>query len=202
MANASPQVFLVDGEWLWKWIGRARGQNKDEIFLPGRAGPAAAGRARGTSLEFKLLGQVEALEGGRSLPIGGPKPRALLAHLLLGAGRAIGREELVDELWGDDPPPTARDSLNVHAGVLRRALGARLRTVPAGYLLEASPSEIDAAQFETQVAEVLKSPPPPVEFASALAAALALWRGPVYGGIPVGPSATAARACAIPARKA
>jgi len=43
MANASPQVFLVDGEWLWKWIGRARGQNKDEIFLPGRAGPAAAG---------------------------------------------------------------------------------------------------------------------------------------------------------------
>jgi predicted ATPase/DNA-binding SARP family transcriptional activator len=145
-------------------------------------------------LEFKLLGQVEALEGGRSLPIGGPKPRALLAHLLLGAGRAIGREELVDELWGDDPPPTARDSLNVHAGVLRRALGARLRTVPAGYLLEASPSEIDAAQFETQVAEVLKSPPPPVEFASALAAALALWRGPVYGGIPVGPSATAAAA--------
>jgi len=109
-------------------------------------------------------------------------------------GRAIGREELVDELWGDAPPPTARDSLNVHAGVLRRALGSRLRTVPAGYLLEASPSEIDAARFEAQVAEILRSPPPPAEFASALAAALALWRGPVYGGIPVGPSATAAGA--------
>jgi len=145
-------------------------------------------------LEFRVLGQVEAFEGGRSLPLGGPKPRALLAHLLLGAGRAIGREELVDELWGDAPPPTARDSLNVHAGVLRRALGSRLRTVSTGYLLEASPAEVDASRFEAQVAEIRRSPPPPAEFASALAAALALWRGPVYGGIPVGPSAAAAAA--------
>ncbi len=145
-------------------------------------------------MEFKVLGPVEAVEGGRSLPLGGPKPRALLAHLLLGAGRAIGRDELVDELWGDSPPPTARDSLNVHAGVLRRALGARLRTVATGYVLDASPAEIDASRFEAQVEAVRKERRAPAESASALAAALALWRGPVYGGIPVGPTAVAAAA--------
>jgi len=58
-------------------------------------------------MEFRVLGPVEVIEAGRSLPLGGPKPRALLAHLLLAAGRAVSREELVDELWGDAPPPTA-----------------------------------------------------------------------------------------------
>ncbi len=145
-------------------------------------------------MEFKVLGPVEAVEGGRSLPLGGPKPRALLAHLLLGAGRAIGRDELVDELWGDSPPPTARDSLNVHAGVLRRALGARLRTVATGYVLDASPTEIDASRFEAQLEAIRTERRSPAESSSALAAALALWRGPVYGGIPVGPTAVAAAA--------
>lgn len=145
-------------------------------------------------MEFRVLGPVEAIEGGRLLPLGGPKPQALLAHLLLGAGRAIARDELVDELWGDAPPPTARDSLNVHAGVLRRALGGRLRTVASGYVLEASPSEIDASRFEAQVDAVRRERRRPAESSSALAAALALWRGPVYGGIPVGPSAAAAAA--------
>jgi restriction endonuclease Mrr len=49
MATATPQVFLVDGERLWKWIGRGRGQNKEEVFLPGHATPAAgakSGKAR------------------------------------------------------------------------------------------------------------------------------------------------------------
>jgi len=142
-------------------------------------------------MEFRVLGPVEAVEGGRSLPLGGAKPRALLAHLLLNPGRPIAREKLVDELWGDARPPTARDSLNVHAGVLRRALGARLRTVPSGYVLDASPAEIDASRFEAQLAAARKEPHLAAESANALRAALALWRGPVYGGIRVGPSAAA-----------
>jgi predicted ATPase/DNA-binding SARP family transcriptional activator len=145
-------------------------------------------------MEFRVLGPVEVIEAGRSLPLGGPKPRALLAHLLLAAGRAVSREELVDELWGDAPPPTARDSLNVHAGLLRRALGTRLRTVPSGYRLEAAQDEIDASRFEARLAAVRGQPLSAADSAGALAAALALWRGPVYGGIPVGPSAAAAAA--------
>jgi predicted ATPase/DNA-binding SARP family transcriptional activator len=145
-------------------------------------------------MEFRVLGPVEAIEGDRLLPLGGPKPRALLAHLLLGEGRAITRDQLVDELWGEAPPPTARDSLNVHAGVLRRALGPRLRTVSSGYVLEVNPEEIDALRFEAQVQVVRKRPGDPAASASALARALGLWRGPVYGGIPVGPTAAAAAA--------
>jgi len=145
-------------------------------------------------MEFKVLGPVEAVEGGRSLPLGGAKPRALLAHLLLRPGHAIARETLVDELWGDARPPTARDSLNVHAGVLRRALGARLRTVPSGYVLDASAAEIDSSRFEAQLEAARTEAHQPAEAATALASALALWRGPVYGGISVGPSAAAAAA--------
>ena len=145
-------------------------------------------------MEFRVLGPVEAMDGDRLLPLGGPKPRALLAHLLLGAGRAIGRDELVDELWGDAPPPTARDSLNVHAGVLRRALGARLRTVASGYVLDAAPNEVDSVRFEARVAAVASRPHSAEDTTRELAAALALWRGPAYGGILVGPTAAAAAA--------
>ena len=42
MSQADPQVFVVDGEWLWKWIGRARGTNKEEVFVPGRQAPQAS----------------------------------------------------------------------------------------------------------------------------------------------------------------
>ncbi|MGI8610078.1 MAG: BTAD domain-containing putative transcriptional regulator [Candidatus Dormibacteria bacterium] len=145
-------------------------------------------------MEFRVLGPVEVIEGDRVLALGGPKPQALLAHLLLGGGRAITRAQLVDELWGEMPPPTARDSLNVHAGVLRRALGPRLRTVSSGYVLEVSPGEIDAVRFEAQVEAARSRRGDLAASASALAAALALWRGPVYGGIPIGPTAAAAAA--------
>ncbi|MDQ6749030.1 MAG: winged helix-turn-helix domain-containing protein, partial [Candidatus Dormibacteraeota bacterium] len=145
-------------------------------------------------MEFRILGPVEVLEEDRILPLGGPKPRALLVHLLLGAGRAVSRDELMEELWGDHPPPSARDSLNVHAGVLRRALGSRLRTVPSGYLVEAVPEEVDSARFEAEVAGARRRAPDPAQRSGQLAAALSLWRGPAYGGIPVGPSAAAAAA--------
>lgn len=39
MSKADPQVFVVDGEWVWTWIGRARGENKEEVLLPGRQAP-------------------------------------------------------------------------------------------------------------------------------------------------------------------
>jgi predicted ATPase/DNA-binding SARP family transcriptional activator len=146
-------------------------------------------------MEFRILGPIEATaDGGRALDLGGPKPRALLAHLLLGAGRPISRDALVDELWGERPPPTARDSLNVHAGLLRRALGKRLRTVSGGYQVEVGVEELDATRFEARVEAVRSHAGDPAETAQALSLALGLWRGPVFGGIPVGPTAGAAGA--------
>jgi DNA-binding SARP family transcriptional activator len=59
----------------------------------------------------------------RTLPIGGSRQGALLAVLLLEPGRAVSRSRLIDEIWGDDPPPTAVNALQFHVAALRRALG-------------------------------------------------------------------------------
>lgn len=145
-------------------------------------------------MEFRLLGAVEVVDGDRTLPLGGPKPRALLAHLVVEAGRAVPRELLVDDLWGDDPPATVQDSLNVHLGGLRRVLGSRLHTERHGYRLDAAPDEVDAMRFEAAVAAARQLGHDPSAMATALRGALALWRGPVFGGIPVGRTAAAAAA--------
>jgi len=95
-------------------------------------------------MDFRLLGRVEVVDGDQPLAIGGPKPRALLALLVLESGRAVSLARLTEELWGDAPPATAASSLHVHLSTLRRALGGRLRTTGAGYVLDAEPEEVDA----------------------------------------------------------
>ncbi len=59
-------------------------------------------------LEFRILGPVEVSNGAGVLRLGGPKQRALLADLILNAGTAVSTARLIEDLWGDDPPPTAR----------------------------------------------------------------------------------------------
>src|SRR3981081_2893950 len=144
-------------------------------------------------MQFRGLGTIEVIEDGRAMPVGGPKPSALLAHLLIEAGKTVPRDRLVDDLWGDDPPPTAQDTLNVHLAILRRVLGARLRRQPNGYLLVASPEEIDATCFEAAVTAGREDSTDPQAAGSALRAALSMWRGPVFGGPPVGGPAGSAR---------
>jgi predicted ATPase/DNA-binding SARP family transcriptional activator len=158
-------------------------------------------------LEFRILGLVEVVDEERSLVLGGPKPRALLAHLVIEAGRPVSRERLIDELWGDDPPATVQDSLNVHVAKLRQAVGTRLRTTSSGYVLDALPVEIDAVRFEERLSAARSQRDDPASIAPALADALAIWRGPVFGGLAVGPTAAAAgarleelRAAALEAR--
>jgi DNA-binding SARP family transcriptional activator len=73
-------------------------------------------------MEFRILGPVEAWDGAEQLDVGGSKPRALLAVLLLHANRVVSTDQLVDELWGEAPPPTARNVLQVYVSRLRQAL--------------------------------------------------------------------------------
>src|SRR3954453_10034731 len=70
-------------------------------------------------MEFRILGPLEVLSDGRPLDLGGQKPRALLALLLLEANRVLPRDALIDALWDESPPETARKALQVH--VCRRA---------------------------------------------------------------------------------
>ena len=58
-------------------------------------------------MEFRILGPLEAWDGRQELPLGGPKPRALLALLLLHPNEVVATDRLIDELWGEESPERA-----------------------------------------------------------------------------------------------
>jgi predicted ATPase/DNA-binding SARP family transcriptional activator len=125
----------------------------------------------GKKFEFRLLGALEVASGGAVLPVGGPRQRALLAFLLLNANEPVKREALIDALWGDDPPGTAQNALQVAVHGLRKLLDAeRIETVGDGYRLRVEPGELDVDRFLERHEE---DP----------AAALELWRGPALLGV-------------------
>ncbi|MFD6139446.1 BTAD domain-containing putative transcriptional regulator [Promicromonospora sp. NPDC060271] len=147
-----------------------------------------------STAEFRVLGPLEAVIEGTSVPLGGPRPRALLGVLLANVGQPVSTGRLIDQLWGEQPPATVRTSLQVHVSGLRKVLGDRLVTAPNGYLLEAEPTEVDALSFETLViaARAVRADHP-ARAATDLATALDLWRGEPYAGVPDGPDVLAAR---------
>nr|WP_255415720.1 BTAD domain-containing putative transcriptional regulator [Promicromonospora sp. AC04] len=131
---------------------------------------------------------------GTSVPLGGPRPRALLGVLLAHAGTPVSTDRLIDQLWGEQPPATVRTSLQVHVSGLRKVLGDRLVTAPNGYLLDAEPAEVDALSFEALVMTARAARTDhPARAAADLATALDLWRGEPYAGVPDGPDVLAAR---------
>jgi DNA-binding SARP family transcriptional activator/ABC-type transport system substrate-binding protein len=138
-------------------------------------------------MEFRLLGPVEALRGGTPVALGGAKPRALLALLLLHANEVVSRDRLIDALWGDRPPGTAGHSLDVQVSRLRKAFEPEepLETRSGGYLLRVEPEEIDAHRFERLLEEGRRANAEgrPAEALEALEAALALWRGNALGDL-------------------
>jgi len=127
-------------------------------------------------MEFLILGPLEVVDDGRTVPVMGAKPRALLATLLLHANEVVSDDRLIDALWGDDPPATARNVLQAHVSQLRRAVGGDVVTRRAsGYVIELASADLDLARFEELRAEAASLPA--AEGAERLRSALALWRG-------------------------
>jgi DNA-binding SARP family transcriptional activator len=125
---------------------------------------------------FRILGPLEVVEGERPLPLGGPRQRALLAILLLRANEVVSTDRLVDQLWGETPPPTAAKAIQVYVSKLRKQLGEnRLVTRAPGYVLLADESELDLGRFEQLVSKAGQAGPE--DAAALLREALALWRG-------------------------
>ncbi|MFF4398048.1 BTAD domain-containing putative transcriptional regulator [Streptomyces sp. NPDC001480] len=123
-------------------------------------------------------------------PIGSPKVRALLAALLMEAGRVVSVDSLEDALWGGAPPASARASLHNHVTRLRRILDdpERLRAVPPGYQLRVRDGELDVHVFDARVTEA-RAAHGRRDWAAVLracTAALALWRGVPLSGLPAG----------------
>src|SRR4051794_41972327 len=88
-------------------------------------------------MEFRILGPLEVRDGDRTVELPRQKQRALLASLLLRAGEPASIDRLIEDLWGDSAPASARASLQNVVSQLRRLLGPEtLVTGPAGYALE------------------------------------------------------------------
>ncbi|PWU22408.1 MAG: hypothetical protein C5B48_10065, partial [Candidatus Rokuibacteriota bacterium] len=122
-------------------------------------------------MEFKLLGPFEVRDESGAVSIAGAKERSVLALLLLHGGRVVSTDRLIDSLWGDEPPGTARKSLQVRVAGLRKALGQdRIVTSPSGYRVSLErPDELDLECFERLAA---------AGDAESLREALSLWGGP------------------------
>ena len=134
-------------------------------------------------MEFRILGPLEVDEDGRAIPIVGRLQRALLSILLARANQPVSTDELIDELWGEQAPASARKGLQVHVSRLRKALGAhsaRLVTRPNGYLLHVEPGELDLDRCE-ELADQGRNALAADDrgrAAQLLREGLALWRGP------------------------
>jgi DNA-binding SARP family transcriptional activator len=127
-------------------------------------------------LEFRRLGSLEVLGESGLLPLGGQRQRAVLAVLLLEAGRVVSTERLVSQLWGENPPRTATPSLQNFVSTLRKQLPEGLLvTKPPGYVLRIAPEQVDLGRFEQLVAEARQADPG--GRALKLRSALELWRG-------------------------
>ena len=74
-------------------------------------------------IDYRILGSFEVRVGGRLVRLGGEKPRALLAILLLHRNEVVSVDRLVDDLWGESPPETALRTLQAYVSRLRKALG-------------------------------------------------------------------------------
>src|SRR6266705_2291187 len=98
--------------------------------------------------QFSLLGPLAVSRDGAPIARGGQKLRALLAVLLLEANQVVSRDRLIDALWGEDPPETARNTIQVYISQLRKLLpDGALETAPPGYRLDVDPATVDLFEF-------------------------------------------------------
>jgi DNA-binding SARP family transcriptional activator len=137
-------------------------------------------------MDFRILGPLEVTDEGGLLELGPPRPRALLALLLLSAPGGVSVEALIDGIWGDRPPASARHLVQVYISQLRARLGdgSCLQTRPPGYALSLAGHSIDVAAFEDRVlaARRAREEGRATEALLEYESALACWRGAVVDG--------------------
>jgi DNA-binding SARP family transcriptional activator/tetratricopeptide (TPR) repeat protein len=161
-------------------------------------------------LRVGVLGPVTAWRDEREVRAGQPRQLAVLGVLAMRANRVVSRGELVDAVWGEQPPASAEGGIYTYIAGLRRVLEPdrprrapdRSRRAPAsvlvtaggGYMLRLAPGSLDADCFEQLLGQVRaqRGQGDLAGAARAVDEALALWRGPAFAGVP-GPFAEAER---------
>ena len=146
-------------------------------------------------LSFRILGDLEVVDGDRPLALGGAKQRAVLAILIVHRGEAVSTDKLIDELWGERPPVTAAKTVQVYVSHLRKVLGGDvIVTRGRGYMLGVGSDQVDAGRFERLAAAGRAALGDGDHGAAAakLREALGLWRGPALADFAYEAFATAA----------
>ncbi|MEU9401496.1 BTAD domain-containing putative transcriptional regulator [Streptomyces sp. NPDC048242] len=147
-------------------------------------------------LRFGVLGPVRAWRGAEPVPTGSPQQRALLAALLLREGRMATAAELIDALWGNEPPPQALAAVRTYASRLRKVLDPGvLVSESGGYAVRGlgdGALDLTTAQELAARAEKARGAADLAEACKALRLALALWEGEPLAGVP-GPYAETQR---------
>ncbi|MGV9311933.1 BTAD domain-containing putative transcriptional regulator [Streptomyces sp. NPDC003691] len=145
-------------------------------------------------MRFEVLGPLRAWRGESELDLGFPRQRALLALLLVRAGRPVPFGEIADALWSGRPPASAANAVRRYAGSLRRLLepelaprtpGRRVLWRGGGYLLHAESAEVDLLRFREQAGRGtrLAAAGRPDSAIREFTEALGQWRGPVAEGV-------------------
>ena len=138
------------------------------------------------STEFRVLGPLEALAEGTPVKLGGSRPRAVLAVLLLHSGQVVSTSRLIDEVWAEDPPDTAANVLQGYVSQLRKELGREtIETREPGYVLQVDHDSLDLHRFERLVSDgtELLERGRAEDAAVLLRESLALWRGPALADV-------------------
>jgi predicted ATPase/DNA-binding SARP family transcriptional activator len=142
--------------------------------------------------EFRILGPLEVRSDEGVLEVSGRRQRALLGFLLVNGNSVVSRERIVEAVWGEHPPASARNALQVGVHGLRKALGAeRVVTQGTGYRLALEPDELDLARFLTLTERARQERQE--DAAATLRQALELHRGPVLADLDELPFVAAER---------
>lgn len=193
MATLFAPVYASQGVLLD--ICQIEGSGSESRFTHDRAGSVTMVDLPGAvavshRLQAGLFGPFAVWVDDVPVELGGPQQRAVLAVLLLEPGRPVSLERLVDRVWGDKAPPSARNAVHAYVYRLRKQLkaaGSLLRRETNGYVIDVPRDAVDIVRFDTAVEAILDrtSPVDPEQVVDALAAALSEWRGPVLQGCSV-----------------
>ncbi|MDF2975835.1 MAG: transcriptional regulator, winged helix family [Actinomycetospora sp.] len=155
-----------------------------------------AGAQEGASVRVDVLGPLRLTVDGGPVEVRGPKRRAVLALLALAEGRTVTLEQVVDALWPDDPPESARATVHSHVSRLRtdlRAAAPRLATDEGGYRLLLDDDGLDLRRVRTlrdRARDLVTTDP--AAAAALLREARASWRGAVLADLTAVPPVRAA----------
>ncbi len=140
-------------------------------------------------MRIEVLGPIQVTVDGRPRRLAGQRQRAVLAALTLEFGKVVPVGKLVDTLWDQDPPATARVKVQAHISTLRQVIGqgtaGPVLTRPPGYMLSAEHVEIDLAEFDAVAGRAKEAAESgdPASASVLLGTALALWRGTAYADV-------------------